>query len=154
MIRILLALLAVPAAASAHAVGAEAKLNGGRVHLEAYYDDNTAAADAAVKVEGDGAVVAQGRTDDDGKWAFAAPPEGAYRVTVDAGAGHRVTINVVIPPGTVPATEPARRVVSAGRSREEFTRVPWGGLVAGVGLLGLVAAGSWAIRAKRVVSRP
>ena len=74
-------LLALPAAASAHALGAEAKLKGGRVHLEAYYDDDTAADGARVKAEGGGKVVAEGRTDEKGRWSFAAPPAGTDIVT-------------------------------------------------------------------------
>jgi hypothetical protein len=140
-------LVALPPAASAHAIGAEAKLKGGRVHLEAYYDDDTVADDARVKVEGNGKVVAEGRTDVKGRWTFAAPPAGKYRVTVDAGAGHRTTITVVIPEGTVPEETVERpTVVSEGKRREEFTRFPWQNLTVGVGLLGLVAALSWAMR--------
>jgi hypothetical protein len=134
-------MLALPGAVWAHAIGAEAKLKGGRVHLEAYYDDDTAADDAKVTVEGGGKVVAEGRTDEKGRWTFASPPAGTYRVTVDAGVGHRTTIEIEIPEGTVPA-----EVVSTGKRREDFTRFPWQGLTVGVGLLGLVAALSWALR--------
>lgn len=142
---VVLMLIAFPAAASAHAIGADATIKGGRVHIEAYYDDDTAAIDASVLVVGDGKEVASGTTDSAGKWSFAAPPPGDYRVTVDAGAGHRVTIKVKVPNG-LPASPVEERPVTEGKRREEFTRVPWQGLTVGVGALGLIAVASWAMR--------
>ena len=46
----LLALLVLPALAHAHAVGVVAKLAGGRVTIEAFFDDDEPAADAKVTV--------------------------------------------------------------------------------------------------------
>ncbi len=41
-------------------------------------------------------------------------------------------------------------VVSEGKSREEFTRFPWGRLALGLGLIGFVAMGvPWLLRSLR-----
>src|SRR5947209_14726965 len=85
-----LLVLVAPLRSAAHGLGAECKVNGSRVELEAYYDDNTPARDARVYVEdAEHQLLAAGRTDADGRWSFARPGAGAYRVIVDAGAGHR-----------------------------------------------------------------
>ncbi len=130
--------------AAAHALGAECRLQGGRVELEAYYDDDTPARAAKVRVE-DGArrVVAEGKTDAEGRWSFAQPAPGRYRVLVDAGVGHRKEVDVTIPaaPGDPVATANQPPVtVSAEPTREEFTRFPWLKLGIGLGVIGGVAA--------------
>lgn len=146
---------AVPGFTFAHGLGAEAKLKDGRVHLEAYFDDDTPAADARVVVHSDGQIVAEGKTDSQGKWVFPIPAPGKVRITVDAGAGHRTTTTLTIASGSGtgsgngPNSERVE-VVSEGLSRKEFTTIPWRGLGVGVGLLGLVAAGSWAMSRRRL----
>lgn len=146
--------LVIPAVADAHALGAEAKLKDGRVTVEAFYDDDTPAADAKVVVtDPDGKVVAEGTTDKAGKWSFAALPAGKYKVVVDAGAGHRATVTLTIPESHRPVQpqeadphttgEPGASaggeevVVSEGPTRSEFTgwrRLAWA--VAGVVVIG------------------
>jgi hypothetical protein len=139
--------------AEAHGLGAECKLHGKRVELEAYFDDDTPARGATVRVEDVGRkAVAEGRTDAKGLWSFPRPQPGRYVVHVDAGAGHRTEVKVTIPegeerPGDEPAEsgtappEPAAPVtVSEGPGREEFTRFPWLKLGIGVAVIGGVAA--------------
>ena len=131
---------------AAHDIGAQAKLHEGKVTLEAYYDDDTAASEAKVRVtDPSGTIVQTGTTNDKGIWIFPAPPAGKYRVTVDAGGGHRASIDLTIPVGasavpvekpTVSAPEP-KQTISSGPSREEFTQFPW--LRLGMGLV-VVAA--------------
>lgn len=128
----LTALLILTAAgpARAHALGAECRLRGGRVEVEAYYDDDTPAGGATVRVlDEHKEEVASGRTDAQGRWTFPAPPPGQYAVVVDAGAGHRTTRTLTIPGGAAAGT------VSDGPPRAEFTRFPWGGLGIGLGLI-------------------
>jgi nickel transport protein len=139
--------------ASAHALGAECKLRGGRVEVEGYYDDNTPARDARVTVrDAAGQTVADGRTDDKGRWSFPAPEPGRYHVIVDAGAGHRAVVSVTVPeaasaPPTFTSTPdagpgpPAETVISEGPGRAEFTRVPWTKIAIGFAVIaGLAAA--------------
>jgi nickel transport protein len=145
--------------ALAHKLGAECKLNGGRVELEAFYDDDTPARNARVAVIDEGKNnIAEGRTDDKGVWSFEAPKPGTYQVTVDAGAGHRTRVKFTVPaeksaapppgsgsPGTASPTgekppaqqAPGPQTISEGPTRAETTRFP----LARVGLgLGIIAA--------------
>lgn len=155
----LAAILALPGIVAAHALGLEAKLREGRVHVEGYFDDDTAAAGARVWVEDAlKKKVTEGVMDDRGRWSFPAPAPGRYRVVVDAGDGHRASAHVTIP-GTPTAAEPGEskgaveempQVVTEGPTREEFTRVPWLRLGLGLGIIaGLAGAAWWGLRATK-----
>jgi nickel transport protein len=125
----------VAAPAWAHALGATVRVRDGRLTVEAYFADNTPARDARVTVfDSSDNQLADGRTDDDGRWGVAAPPAGSYRVVVDAGGGHRVRKTI-----TVPAA--AGETVSEGPPREEFTRFPWPAVAAGLAIIGGLAVG-------------
>jgi len=141
----LLALLALPAFAQAHGVGVEAKLAGGVVRIEAFFDDDTPAADAAVTVrDAADAVVAAGRTDAAGVWAFPAPAGGKYTVRVDAGDGHATTTVVTVPPGAADGG-----AISAGPSRAALTGWRRGAAVAaGLGAIAAATALVVAVRRK------
>ncbi len=151
---IIIGVLAAPGWAQAHAVGVEAKLQGHRVIVETFYDDDTPAVAAKVRVIGeDGAAVAEGKTDDKGRWSFPTPLPGKYQIAIDAGAGHRAKTTLTIPvrealppttsadreviAGPHPTSEPGA-VVSDGPTRDEMTG-PQRWLMAGVGLV-LIAA--------------
>ncbi|HEY1380558.1 MAG TPA: carboxypeptidase-like regulatory domain-containing protein [Gemmataceae bacterium] len=148
----LLLSLAAAAPARAHALGAEAKLRGGRVEVEAYFSDNTPARDARVTVrDAADATIAEGRTDAEGRWSFPAPPPGRYAVVVDAGAGHRTRPIAVTIPGEPPAADVT---VSEGPRREEFTQFPWGRVALGLGIIAALALGWRAVRRARAVRSP
>src|SRR5262249_7881431 len=133
--------LALPRTASAHALGAECKVVGGRAEVTAYYDDDTPAIGARVRVLDAGkATVAEGSTDAQGRWTFPLPPPGAYQVVVDAGMGHLARVKVV-----VPATS-AEGTLSTGPGREEFTRAPWLKVGIGLGAIGLFCLALWLAR--------
>lgn len=139
-----LLMLAVPVAA--HNLGAECKLVGDRVQVEAYFDDDTPARDAKITVRTtDGQSLAEGRTDDKGCWSFARPAAGRYEIVVDAGAGHRAVVKVTVP-GEAEGLALAPTRVSEGQAREEFTRTPW--LKVGIGLItiALFAGALWLAR--------
>jgi len=128
--------LAFASGAYAHSLGAECKIHGGKVELEAYFSDDTPAANAKIAVHDmTGKLLADGTTDNDGRWSFPVPPPGRYDVIVDAGAGHKTTVPITVP-DTRDQTE-AR--VSTGPSRGEFTRTPW--LPITFGLIVIAAAG-------------
>ena len=115
-------LLAIPAVAKAHAIGAEARLKDGRVNVEAFYDDNTPAENAKVVVtDSEGTVVAEGKTDTSGKWSFLAPPAGKYKVAVDAGAGHRATVALTIP-NAAPLRTPSEKIADTGPIHSSATQ--------------------------------
>jgi nickel transport protein len=126
--------LAVPAACLAHALGVQCKPEGDRILVEAYYDDNTPARRARVKVEDErGQTVLEGLTDEEGRFRFPRPAAGEYVVIVDDGAGHRAKVSLN----------------GRGPTREEFTETPW--LKAVIGLLAILgfAGALWVARRKR-----
>jgi hypothetical protein len=145
---VVLALTAGPVLA--HAVGLSCKLLEKTVHVEAYFSDDTPASDALIVVKNEREeIVTQGKTDDKGVWNFDRPAPGRYVVSVDAGAGHRAKETL-----TVPELAGAARAVDDhpvdGPGREEFTRIPWGRLAAGLAII-FVAAGCWRMR-RRITS--
>ena len=148
-----LAVAALPTAATAHGMGVEVKRIGATVQVEAYFDDDSPARAAEVTVTGSGgAVVATGTTDDKGVCTFAAPPAGTYKVVVDAGAGHRATKLFTIP-GDPPPAE--RVVVSEGLSREETTGSRRFAMV-GLGLVAIAGTSAslwWTQRRNRAGAR-
>jgi hypothetical protein len=145
-----LAILCIPAAVFAHAVGVTCTINADKVEVEAFYDDDSPAFKAKVQiVNAQEEVIANGITDKDGKWTFATPTPGKYQVRIDAGAGHRAKKALLIPgeepksAATVEVSPPVvvEPVVEAP-TREEMTRTPW--LRIGVGL-GAIFVGSIAV---------
>ena len=95
---ILLIFLAAPVAA--HQVGADCTVKDDRIDVEAYFSDDTPVRQARVTVRDEGdKVVAEGRTDDKGKWQCRLLPAGLYRVGVDAGPGHKATVRLKVPEG-------------------------------------------------------
>jgi hypothetical protein len=171
-----LLVLTIHSRARAHALGAECKLNGKQVEVEAYYDDDTAARDAKVRVE-DAAKrsVAEGVTDKAGRWSFPRPQTGRYLVVVDAGAGHRTQVRITVPPtgaasvsasvtspddcsccDASPSSSDAA-TISEGPPRDEFTRFPWLKLGIGlavIGVLGVAFFVSWRMRTVRRGAEP
>src|SRR5262245_21669573 len=120
---ILLALF-FTAVVHAHALGARWRIDRDRVVVEAYFSTKEPAQDAAVKVREGEKVIAEGRTDSQGRWSFPVPLAGRYEIVVDAGLGHLTEIELDLTPD---------RPADTGPSREEFTRTPW--LRIGLGLL-------------------
>lgn len=157
----LTALLALMAASPvwAHGLGAECRLRGGQVEVTAYYDDDTPAAGARVRLldERKQEVVA-GRTDAQGRWALPAPAAGKYEVVVDAGAGHRTTRTLTVPAGAAASTDAERSdpdapVISDGPTRAESTRFPWGNLGLGLGLIAGGALVVYALARRKIPRR-
>jgi hypothetical protein len=133
----LLLLLFWPVHAAAHNLDAECKLVGNRVEVEAFYDDDTPARQARVRVlDARQEVLFEGKTDEQGKWSFPRPAPGEYKVEIDAGAGHRRPVTMTIPGPRANATtekviEAAVRI-SESAGREELTRFPWQRLLLGL----------------------
>lgn len=140
-------LLTVPMAAHAHNIGLECKLKGDKVHVEAYYDDDTPGAKAKVEVaDGKNKIIASGITDAKGLWSFPSPEPGQYEVRIDAGAGHRAKKTITVPAGKsdatpreieTPVSSPGQ-TISEGPSRDEFTSFPWLKVAIGLSVIGML----------------
>ena len=132
----------------AHGIGAECRLRGDKVEVEAYFDDDSPAANARVTVwDGSKQEIAAGRTDAKGHWSFPTPAAGTYEVVIDAGAGHRATRKLKVPTEGEPKDAPASPLDPSGKesaplltdgpTREEFTRFPWEKIALGLALVAL-----------------
>jgi hypothetical protein len=124
--------LLCPDRALAHALNAECVVKEGRVEVEAFYDDGTPARRARVRIFAEGMrLVGEGKTDDKGSCTLARPEAGQYEVQVDAGAGHRRTMALVVPTAETAPAPP----VSGTPMREERARYPWTRVLLGVLLI-------------------
>jgi hypothetical protein len=132
-------LVIVPQSAIAHNVGLSCKLHGDRMIVEAFYDDDSPAVRAKVRVLAADVEVAGGLTDDKGAWSCARPAPGKYRIELDAGAGHHAKDAITVPSdGNAPTAAP--QVIGDAPRREEFTRFPVLGLLYGLLIIAALAA--------------
>lgn len=90
-------LLALPSLALAHQLEAEAKidLKAKRVIVETWYETGDAPKEARVKVlRPDGSILAEGRADERGNYAFEYQQAESLRVEITAPGGHRTTLRL------------------------------------------------------------
>jgi hypothetical protein len=93
----LLALLLCVSHVEAHALKADVRVGKDKITVESFFDDNTPAVQALVRVlDPNKKVVAEAKTNVDGYCALPLPPPGEYQLVVDAGAGHRTTMPITI----------------------------------------------------------
>ena len=126
--------------APAHALHAQAKLDRGKLVVEAKFDGDEPAENAKVYVVAEnGAKTLRGRTDRDGRLLIHLPPPGTYEIQVDAGAGHlakvKITMTAEMQSGPSPSPEPI--LLADGRSIEEAQRHRW--LKVTMGLVAILA---------------
>lgn len=130
---LLMALIPVP-----HGLLLKVQADAQGVRLEAFFDDDTPAERAKVRLEQNGKLLAEGVTDAKGLWSHAALPSGEYLIIVDAGAGHRaekrLTVGSAAPPIATPAPQP---------TREEMTRFPYGKVAIGLVVIAWAAVILW-----------
>jgi hypothetical protein len=137
--------------AAAHALGAECRLRGNQVEVEAFFDDDTPAQDAKVTVtDAQQQVIAQGRTDGQGRWSFPAPQPGDYLVLVEAGAGHSARVKMTVP--SVGDSGGAAIPISDGPSRREFTSFPLARVGLGLEFIGAGGLAAWFVLRRRRTS--
>jgi hypothetical protein len=133
--------LIAPGSARAHALGAQCVRKGDTVRVEAYFEDDTPAQQALVRVlDSEEQEVVKGHTDAKGLWSFATPASGRYQVIIDAGAGHRVIHKMTIPGSRSAGAGENTSSISDAPTREQFTSFPWLKVMLGVGTIGVLAA--------------
>jgi hypothetical protein len=96
---IILLFFAAASAAEAHGLYARAELRDHQLMIEAWFDDDTPAEKAKVKIISSGTIFREGFTNEKGIWLIEPLPAGTYQIQVDAGAGHRREIEFVMPDG-------------------------------------------------------
>lgn len=145
----LAAILVAPRCASAHALRVDCYLRAESVIVEAYFDDDTPADKAKVRIfDAGGNEIARGQTDADGKWSTHRLSPGRYRVEVDAGGGHFAKQSMEVPANGNVATAPIR--ITEGPSRPEAARMFWPKLMVGLGAIAGFAIALWiAARCKK-----
>ena len=128
----------LPNLAAAHALLVDCNMRNGKVEVEAFYDDDTPAPKARVKViNADEQMVAGGVTDQNGSWSFAMPAPGKYVVVVDAGAGHRKEKSIEVPARPDESVPPNDETpIGDGPKRDELTRIPWLKIAIGLVIIG------------------
>jgi hypothetical protein len=146
LLYVILLVQAIAPRAAAHGLAFDCKRSGARIEVEAYFDDDTPARAARVQVKDEQQqIVAEGRTDEHGRWSFARPQPGRYVVVVDAGGGHRESSAITIGIDTdVLAPEPAP--VSGRSHRERFTAFPWLKLGLGLAIIAGLGLAAWGVR--------
>jgi hypothetical protein len=123
-----------------HGLYAHVELRNGQVHLESWFDDDTPAQQAKVKIIAGGHTLREGLTDDKGVWTTERLPPGKYQIQVDAGAGHRKELTFEMPADASAHT--------AGPTKNEVREQHWIGILLGLAVvLGLVLV------AKRLLRR-
>lgn len=126
-------LLSFHLSSHAHDLGIEVKVRGDKVELEVFFDDGTPAALAPIKVTtSNQTLLVEGKTDAEGRWSFSTPEPGHYRITADAGPGHRRSVDLTIPASI------SNETMTQGTPRSEFTRTRWKGLALGTCLLAML----------------
>ena len=128
----------LPNLAAAHALLVGCNLRDGKVEVEAFYDDDTPAPKARVKVvNAEEQFVAGGETDQKGRWSFAMPAPGKYVVVVNAGAGHRKEKTIELPARPDESMAPNNdATIGDGPKRDDLTRIPWLKIAIGLVIIG------------------
>jgi hypothetical protein len=124
--------------AFAHKMYVEAKPLTDHVRVEAYYDDDTPAQEAKIKILKDDAVIAEGRTDEKGVWTCTLPP-GHYSVRAET-LGHAAH-------GVIEVPARAEEVVpSSDDQRTANTRFPVWRVVIGLAVIGTLSFIGYVLR--------
>jgi hypothetical protein len=99
LLTVLAVIACAPAVATAHVLSVDHKTVGDKLEIVASFNNDLPADDAAVEVRTfDGALVAEGKTDANGKWVGSLPPPGRYTLTVRAFGDHTRTVELEVRP--------------------------------------------------------
>lgn len=160
LIGTVLSCLAFSAPAFAHKLIVDCRIDGDRLRVEAYYDDETPAQQAKIVVEDEQKkVVADGRTDDRGLWSCPAPVPGKYVIRAES-VGHVGKKTLVIDDSAATKTPSdsrgANQTISARESsspaepnQRESTQTPWLRIGIGFVVIALLCGTLLLIRRRR-----
>ena len=113
--------------AKGHKVNVFAYAEGESVYTESFFPDGNPCKAASIEARGaDGAVIAKGTTDDEGRFAFSVAAGQELMIVLDAGLGHRSEIKFLVP--ETANSRPADPASSLDRESQEHTEPdsgPW-----------------------------
>ncbi len=112
-------LLTVP-----HNLCAKVKIEGTNLRIEAFFDNETPADNAKVKLLSNKKTLQEAMTDERGLCSIPAPGAGNYTIDVNAGGGHRTEVTFTI--------EAAVEEQTAGADKESVFQRRWLGAVVGL----------------------
>jgi hypothetical protein len=118
------------ATAEAHGLYVHTELRGNQLRIEAWFDDDTPAEKARVKIVSGTTVIREGVTDEKGLWLTESLSPGKYQIQVDAGAGHRRDTEFNMTEKDVSGT--------AGPTKIEVKEQQWIGVLAGLLIITLL----------------
>jgi hypothetical protein len=131
--------------AFAHKMYVEAKVLTDHIRVEAYYEDDTPAQEAKVKILKDDAVVAEGRTDERGVWTCTLPP-GHYSARAET-LGHAANGEFDVPERTADVVEPS------DDQRAANTSFPVWRVVIGLAIIGTLSLFGYILRHRARIAR-
>jgi len=140
------AFFAVASPAFAHKLQIDWRISDKRLHIEAFYDDNTPAQQAMITIKNDkNEIVASGKTDEHGVWTCAAPTAGKYTARAET-AGHVAQESFMAP--AAPLSQPASNSEPPSKTatREEETATPWLRIVFGCAAIAILFVALWLAR--------
>ncbi len=134
-------LLLAAGTALAHALHARWEVAGDQLVVHAFFDGGDRAGDAKVRLQTeDGAEFRQGRTDAKGMWSTPKPPDGVYRLIVDAEDGHLCKYTLRL--GQTGEADTSQ----GGDDPTDAERFPWLQLLIGVAAIAGFAFAFWFAR--------
>lgn len=139
----LVVLTGLPAHAFAHKLIVDPRIKGERLHVEAFYEDETPAQQAKIIVLNGDTVVAEGRTDEKGVWSCPKPFAGTYLVKAESlGHAAKETLVIAEPKSNAGTTSEGNPIVivddsnsKADEERAAKTQTPWNRIGLGLGVI-------------------
>lgn len=125
MMALLLLLTLVP-----HDLCAKVERQGNQLLIEAWFDNDTPADQAAVRILQNEKVISESKTDERGLCSMPSPDPGSYVLQVHAGGGHRTEVPFSI--------ESQKTEQAAGRTHEEVQQRRWWGTIGGITLIAIL----------------
>lgn len=113
-----------------HDLCAEVKRQGNQLQIEAWFDNDTPADLATVRILQNEKILRESKTDERGLCTLPAPDPGQYVLQVHAGGGHRTEVAFTI--------ESEKTEQTAGRTHEEVQQRRWWGTLAGIALIAIL----------------
>jgi hypothetical protein len=140
------AFFAVAPPAFAHKLQIDWRITDQRLHIEAFYDDNTPAQQATITIKNEkNEILASGKTDEHGVWTCTAPTAGKYTARAET-AGHLAQESFLAP--EAPSSQPSSNSEQPSKTgaREEETATPWLRILFGCAAIAALFFALWLAR--------